>query len=119
VTGTESVARLFNTANPTPNFPPTWNMAPTQDAMIVRHYPQRDERHLDLLKWGLLPYFTKDPVHARRPINARAETVKTSGMFKSASLSADVSSPLTLSTSGSLSRAASNPTPSHAGTISP
>ena len=70
----EAVARLFHTVNPLPNFPPTWNMAPTQDAMVVRH----------LLKWGLLPYFTKDPVHARRPINARAETVATSGMFKSA-----------------------------------
>ena len=45
---------------------------------------RKGERHLDLLKWGLLPYFTKDPVHAKRPINARAETVVTSGMFKSA-----------------------------------
>ena len=38
------------------------------------------KRHLDLLKWVLLPYFT---VRAKRPINARAETVATSGMFKS------------------------------------
>jgi putative SOS response-associated peptidase YedK len=75
----EAVARLFHTVNPIPNFPPTWNMAPTQDAMVVRHHPQTGERHLDLLKWGLLPYFTKDPTHARRPINARAETVQTSG----------------------------------------
>ena len=50
----------------------------------VRHHPQTGERHLDLLKWGLLPYLTKDPVHAKRPINARAETVATSGMFRSA-----------------------------------
>jgi len=49
--------------------------------MVVRHHPQTSERHLDLLKWGILPYFTKDPAHARRPINARAETVMTSGMF--------------------------------------
>ena len=80
----EAVARLFHTVNPLPNFPPTWNMAPTQDAMVVRHHPDTGERHLDLLKWGLLPYFTKDPVHAKRPINARAETVATSGMFRSA-----------------------------------
>jgi putative SOS response-associated peptidase YedK len=33
---------------------------------------------------GLLPYFTKDPERARRPINARAGTVATSGMFKAA-----------------------------------
>jgi putative SOS response-associated peptidase YedK len=62
----EAVARLFHTANPLPNFPPTWNMAPTQDAMVVRHHPETGERHLDLLKWGLLPYFTKEPVHAKR-----------------------------------------------------
>jgi putative SOS response-associated peptidase YedK len=80
----EAVARLFHTVNPIPNFPPTWNMAPTQDAMVVRHHPETGERHLDLLKWGLLPYFTKDPARARRPINARAETVQTSGMFRSA-----------------------------------
>jgi putative SOS response-associated peptidase YedK len=36
-------------------------MAPTQDAMVVRHHPETGERHLDLLKWGLLPYFTKEP----------------------------------------------------------
>jgi putative SOS response-associated peptidase YedK len=36
------------------------------------------------LSWGLLPHFTKEPAHARRPINARAETVATSGMFRSA-----------------------------------
>jgi putative SOS response-associated peptidase YedK len=80
----EAVARLFRTVNPLPNLPPTWNMAPTQDAMVVRRHPESGERHLDLLKWGLLPFFTKDPIHAKRPINARAETVMTSGMFRTA-----------------------------------
>jgi hypothetical protein len=80
----EAVARLFHTTNRLPNFPPTCNIAPRQDAMVVRHHPETGERHLDLLKWGLLPYFTKDPAHAKRSINARAETVATSGMFKSA-----------------------------------
>jgi putative SOS response-associated peptidase YedK len=42
------------------------------------------ERHLDLLKCGLLPFFINDPDHARRPVNARAETVQTSGIFSSA-----------------------------------
>ena len=40
----EAVARLFHTVNPLPNFSPTWSMALTQDAMVVR--PDR-ERHLD------------------------------------------------------------------------
>ena len=80
----EAVARLFQNANRLPDFSPTWNMAPTQDAMVVRRHPETEDRHLDLLQWGLLPYFAKRPVHAKRPINARAETVKTSGTFRSA-----------------------------------
>jgi putative SOS response-associated peptidase YedK len=80
----EFLARLFHTVNRLPNVAPSWNIAPSQDAMVVRRHPDTGERHLDLLKWGLLPSFTKDPAHAKRPINARAETVATSGMFRSA-----------------------------------
>jgi putative SOS response-associated peptidase YedK len=42
------------------------------------------ERKLDALKWGLVPYFTKDLKKARKPINARSETIAKSGMFKEA-----------------------------------
>ena len=80
----EAVARLFHTVNPLPNVAPSWNVAPTQDAMVVRRHPQTGERHLDLLKWGLVPSWTKQPAQARRPINARSETVATSGMFRDA-----------------------------------
>ena len=80
----EAMRRTFCTVNPLPNLDPSWNVAPTQLAPVVRRHPETGERHLDLLQWGLLPYFTKDPVHARRPINARAETVATSGMFRRA-----------------------------------
>jgi putative SOS response-associated peptidase YedK len=79
----EALARLFGTVNPLPNLEPTWNMAPTKDAPVVRS--SRDgERHLDALKWGLIPYFTKDLKKARKPINARSETIAKSGMFKEA-----------------------------------
>ena len=80
----EAVRRTFRTVNPLLNQAPSWNVAPTQMAPVVRRHPETGERHLDLLQWGLLPYFTKNPVHARRPINARAETVATSGMFRRA-----------------------------------
>jgi putative SOS response-associated peptidase YedK len=36
----EAIARLFHADKPIPNFPPTWNMAPTQDAMVARHHPE-------------------------------------------------------------------------------
>jgi putative SOS response-associated peptidase YedK len=80
----EAVARLFQTVNPLPNVPPSWNVAPSQEAMVVRRHPETGARHLDLLKWGIVPHWTKDPAHAQRPINARAETVATGGMFRSA-----------------------------------
>ena len=80
----EAVARFFRTVNPLPNLPPSWNVVPTQAAMVVRRHPETGERHLNLLKWGLVPSFVKDIKQARRPINARAETVATSGMFRTA-----------------------------------
>lgn len=52
--------------------------------MVVRRRPVTGERRLDLLQWGLLPNWTKDPTKAQRPINARAETIATSGLFRGA-----------------------------------
>lgn len=78
------IARLFGTRNALPNLKPTWNMAPTMDAPIVRRHPDSGERHLDALTWGFVPSFTKILKEARRPVNARAETVATSGMFRNA-----------------------------------
>ncbi|MBV9252259.1 MAG: SOS response-associated peptidase [Acetobacteraceae bacterium] len=80
----EYMARLFRTENPLPNAAATWNLAPTEQALVVRRHPQTGARHLDLLTWGLLPHFTRDPAGARKPINARAETLATSGMFRDA-----------------------------------
>jgi putative SOS response-associated peptidase YedK len=80
----ELIARLFGTRNALPNLKPTWNMAPTMDAPVVRRHPESGERHLDALTWGFVPAFTKSLKEARRPVNARAETVATSGMFRNA-----------------------------------
>jgi putative SOS response-associated peptidase YedK len=78
------IARLFGTKNPLPNLKPTWNMAPTMDAPVVRRHPESGERHLDALTWGFVPAFTKSLKEARRPVNARSETVAGSGMFRNA-----------------------------------
>ena len=79
-----AIAALFEVAPPLPNAAQSWNMAPTMQAPVVRHHPPSGERRLDLLRWGLLPHFIKDPKAARRPINARAETVRSLGLFRSA-----------------------------------
>jgi putative SOS response-associated peptidase YedK len=80
----EAIARIFGAVKPLPNLAPSWNVAPTQSALVVRRHPETAERHLDLLKWGLLPYWTKEPTKAQRPINARSETAAKSGMFRAA-----------------------------------
>jgi putative SOS response-associated peptidase YedK len=80
----ELIRRLFGTEGDIPNLGPSWNLAPSQDALVVRRHPETGARRLDTLKWGLVPHFTKDLKEARKPINARAETVATSGMFRGA-----------------------------------
>ena len=76
--------RLFATTNPTPNFAPTWNMAPTRHAPVVRRHPATGARHMDLLRWGLVPHWASDPAGTRQPINARCETAATTPMFRDA-----------------------------------
>ena len=78
------LARVFGTRNAVPNFAPTWNLPPSQPALVVRHHPKTGERHLDLLRWGLIPHFERDPAHARMLNNARAETVAKLPSFRGA-----------------------------------
>ena len=44
----ELIQRIFSTSNPLPNLRPSWNVAPTMDAPVVRLHPETRERHLDL-----------------------------------------------------------------------
>ena len=80
----DRIREIFATLGAVPNHAPSWNVAPTQNALVVRRHPDTGERRLDALSWGLIPSFTKDPKGGRKPINARAETVATSGMFRGA-----------------------------------
>jgi len=80
----DEIRRLFATVNPPVNFSPTWNMAPTRLAPVVRRHPGEGARHLDLLAWGLVPHWAKDPAKERRPINARSETAARLPMFRDA-----------------------------------
>jgi putative SOS response-associated peptidase YedK len=75
---------VLSTDFPPSNFQPRYNIAPTQEVPVVRlHNGARD---LLTMKWGLVPSFAKDLSGAAKSINARAETVATKPMFKSAFL---------------------------------
>ena len=80
----ELLRRAFAALGDIPNTPPSWNVAPTQAALVVRRHPETGERRLDALRWGLVPHFTKDLKACKRPINARSETIGSSGMFRGA-----------------------------------
>jgi hypothetical protein len=55
------------------NYPPRWNAAPSQDLLVIRRNHHTGEVSLDSLRWGLIPYWCKDPTGGRKPINAKAD----------------------------------------------
>ncbi|TWB42587.1 SOS response associated peptidase (SRAP) [Nitrospirillum pindoramense] len=52
--------------------------------MRSRLHPDTGERHLGLLRWGLVPSFAKDMSGAAKCINARADTVASKPSFRTA-----------------------------------
>lgn len=70
-----------------PNFPPRYNIAPTQPVPVVRLERDPDgvkRRHFALLRWSFLPGFVKDPKDFPLVINARSETVFDKPSFRNA-----------------------------------
>src|SRR3954447_21572294 len=65
-----------------PNFPPRYNVAPTQPVPIVR--VTEGKRHFALVRWGLIPAWVKDPRTFSLVINARGESVLDKPAFKNA-----------------------------------
>src|SRR5947208_6693867 len=74
---------LFETVNPIPNAAPNYNAAPTDTLPVVR-LDRDGRRSLDLLRWGLIPWWAKDIKMGARCINAMAETVATKPAFRDA-----------------------------------
>src|SRR5437879_1606290 len=63
---------------------PRYNIAPSQPVAVVRLLPDENERKLAMLRWGLIPAWTKDLKKARVPINAKSETVAELPTFRAA-----------------------------------
>ena len=59
-----------------------YNVAPTQDVYAV--LVDGGVRRLEMLHWGLVPRWAKDPKVGNRMINARAETLATKNAYKPA-----------------------------------
>src|SRR5262245_54690758 len=63
-------------------FAPRYNIPPTVSIPVIRL--AEGKRQLSLMRWGLLPSWTKDPKTAPLLNNARAETVAEKPSFRSA-----------------------------------
>jgi putative SOS response-associated peptidase YedK len=48
---------------------------------VIRRNHDTGKVSLDPLRWGLIPYWCKDPKGGRKPINAKSETVDKLPMF--------------------------------------
>jgi putative SOS response-associated peptidase YedK len=61
---------------------PTYNAAPQSMQPVVRLGEDSGQRELAVLRWGLVPAWSKDVKIAFSTINAKAETVATSPAFR-------------------------------------
>lgn len=77
----EAIRRLFGYVEQ-PNFPPRYNVAPTQPIPVV--HVADGQRHFALMRWGLIPSWVKDPKGFSLLINARAESVIDKPAFRNA-----------------------------------
>ena len=78
----EAAAALFG-VEASIDLKPRYNIAPTQNIAAVRN-AEDDQRELVLLRWGLVPFWAKDPSIGNRMINARAETVAEKPSYRAA-----------------------------------
>lgn len=69
---------------PSPNIPANWNAAPTEDLPVVRYDRRAGQRSLDVMRWGLVPFWAKDIKVGFANINAKAEGVETRPAFREA-----------------------------------
>jgi putative SOS response-associated peptidase YedK len=60
---------------------PRYNIAPSQIVPVIR---QLDEREMIACKWGLVPFWAKDPAIGNKMINAKGETLAQKNSFKTA-----------------------------------
>ncbi|HTT47246.1 MAG TPA: SOS response-associated peptidase [Pseudolabrys sp.] len=82
VTASPEVLRALFAYAEQPNFPPRYNIAPTQPIAIVRLVDGK--RQFALVRWGLLPSWVKDPMTFTLLINARGESVVDKPAFRAA-----------------------------------
>jgi putative SOS response-associated peptidase YedK len=84
LTITPEMLRTLVNFETTPNLQPRYNIAPTQMAPVVRPAEGGGAPRIDMLRWGLIPSWSKDMTIASKLINARGETIAEKPSFRDA-----------------------------------
>lgn len=77
----EQIRDLFDIKE-LPDLEPRYNIAPTQDILVVRG--DDNSREAAMMRWGLVPFWADDLSFGNRCINARSETVAEKNSFRRA-----------------------------------
>jgi len=74
----------FDDRFPAPNFKASWNIAPTDPMLTAVRDRETGTRRPVLMRWGLIPWWSKDMKLQFSTFNAKAETVSTTPAFRDA-----------------------------------
>ena len=75
----EKVIERFHVDDAPMQVPPRYNVAPGQQAPVIIY---KQSRRIELMRWGLVPAWAKDPRIGNRMINARAESLTEKPSFR-------------------------------------
>ena len=75
----DDLGNRFRVFNPMIGSRSRFNIAPGSEMPVIIH---EEKNELVIMKWGMVPHWTKDIQTAKRPINARAETLSEKPSFK-------------------------------------
>jgi putative SOS response-associated peptidase YedK len=69
---------------PDDHWQPRYNVAPAQDVAVIRQHPDEPKRIGSTMRWGLIPFWSKDPKLGYKMINARCEGIAEKPAFREA-----------------------------------
>ena len=76
----EVISMCFDIETDSFNYLPAFNIAPTQNVLTVRN--RENSKHVQTMRWGLIPFWAKEARIGNKMINARSETVIENKVFK-------------------------------------
>ena len=74
---------LYDLSNVPRNLDARSNIAPTQSSLVIRRDAE-GRRRASMMRWGLIPFFAKDPKSLPMMVNAKSETITKLPSFRDA-----------------------------------